>query len=77
MEEHELINGKPNEQEAEKPSETIFQIKDDEWKKAVEIILGIDKHEEISDEDASDLITAARNFRKIIDFFVKLFGGAL
>lgn len=45
MEEHELINGKPNEQEAEKPSETIFQIKDDEWKKAVEIILGIDKHE--------------------------------
>ena len=77
MEKHELINGKPNEQEAEKPSETIFQIKDEEWKKAVEIILGTDKHEEISDKDASELIAAARNFRKIIDFFVKLFGGGM
>lgn len=77
MEEHELIEQKSNEKEATKPDDTVFPIKDDEWQKAIEIILGTDKHEEISDKDASELITAARNFRKFIDFFVRLFGGAL
>ena len=77
MEEHELIEQKLNEKEATKPDDTVFPIKDDEWQKAIEIILGTDKHEEISDKDASELIAAARNFRKIIDFFVKLFGGGM
>ena len=76
MNEHELKEALPNEKKAEKPKETTFQVRDDEWKKAIEIMLGINAHERDKTTE-TELIVAARNFRKIIDFFVKLFGGAM
>lgn len=75
MEKHELLEERPNEQAPEKPKEEVTQVKDSEFECALEIILGTDSHENDGTEE-TNLIQAARNFRKIIDFFVKIFGGA-
>lgn len=77
MEEHKLKSATPTEAQANKPAEISYQVKDEDWKYAIEIILGINKHAEITRNTASELIVAARQFRKIIDFFTKLFKGGL
>ncbi|MDY5159637.1 hypothetical protein [Actinotignum urinale] len=49
-------------------------IESDEVKIALEILLGIDEHKAAAD---TDLVRAARQFRDVLNFLTKIFGGAL
>lgn len=75
MEERELVEGASTESKVKKPEDNEQQVRNEEWKIAIEILLGTNPHEEITEDEASDLITAARSFRKIIDALTKIFGG--
>lgn len=74
MEHIEAYTQKPDIIRPQKADEQKISMENDEVKIALEILLDINEHE---DTTATDLVRAARQFREVLKFITKIFGGAL